>query len=118
MKRISAYFYRTSGGREPVKEWLKKLDKEDRKIVGGDIVTAEYGWPIGMPSCRKMTPHKELWEIRSDISRDRIARVLFTVVDGQMVLLHGFIKKTEKTPRKELDLARRRLREIRHENAR
>ncbi len=112
MKRITAVFYRTSAGGEPVRQWLKKMAKQDRQIVGEDIATAEYGWPIGMPICRKIASRKDLWEIRSDLSDNRISRVLFTVTKGQMVLLHGFIKKTEKTEDRELDLAMKRKKEL------
>jgi phage-related protein len=111
-KRIKAAFYRSGTGREPVREWLKKMSKEDRKAIGEDIATAEFGWPVGMPICRKMPSHKDLWEVRSDISSNRIARVLFTVVDDQMILLHGFIKKTEKTEQRELALAAKRRKEL------
>ncbi len=110
MKKISALFYQNANGKKPVREWLLSLDEEDRKIVGKDIKTVEYGWPIGMPVCRKL--ESKLYEVRSDISHKRIARVLFTVVDEYMVLLHGFVKKTQKTPGQDLDLARKRKKDI------
>ena len=110
MKKISALFYQNVNGKKPVREWLLSLDEEDRKIVGKDIKTVEYGWPIGMPVCRKL--ESKLYEVRSDISHKRIARVLFTVVDEYMVLLHGFVKKTQKTPGQDLDLARKRKKDI------
>ena len=110
MKKISALFYQNANGKKPVREWLLSLDEEDRKIVGKDIKTVEYGWPIGMPVCRKL--ESKLYEVRSDISHKRIARVLFTVVDEYMVLLHGFVKKTQKTPRQDLDLAQKRKKDI------
>ena len=102
---LSVKFFRTEGGNEPVREFLRKLSSEDRKIVGTDIKEVQFGWPIGMPLVRKL--EKDLWEARSHLE-GRIARVLFTVVEGQMVLLHAFIKKTEKIPRVELDTARTR----------
>jgi len=89
---------------------LKDLNNEDRKTVGEDIATAEYGWPVGMPSCRSLG--KGLFEIRSSISSGQISRVLFTVAKKQMVLLHAFIKKTKKTPKPDLELALKRLKEI------
>ena len=112
-KKIPAVFYCTAAGAEPVRDWLKSLKLEDRKIVGADIATVEYGWPIGMPVCRaiKGTGGKGLWEVRSTITNG-IARVLFCVHDGQMVLLHGFVKKTQKTPDAELALALKRKKEI------
>lgn len=110
LKKIPAVFYATANGNEPVRDWLKKLDAGDRRIVGLDIATAEFGWPVGMPLCRSLG--KGLYEIRSNISSGRIARVIFAVVDQQMVLLHGFVKKTQKTPKPDLDLAAKRLKEI------
>ncbi len=94
----------------PVREWLLGLSPDDRKAIGDDIRTAEFGWPIGMPLCRSIKGRKGLWEIRSTLSGGRIARVFFCAHDGGMVLLHGFIKKTRKTPDHELDLAENRMR--------
>lgn len=93
-----------------MREWLNDLNAEDRRIVGRDIATAEFGWPVGMPLCRSLG--KKLYEIRSNISDGRIARVIFSPVDEKMVLLHGFVKKTQKTPKSDLDLAAKRLKEI------
>ncbi|ALV29746.1 type II toxin-antitoxin system RelE/ParE family toxin [Pannonibacter phragmitetus] len=109
-KRLAARFFENSSGRVPVREWLLELKPEDRKIVGFDIRTAEFGWPVGMPLCRAMSSHKGLWEIRSNLTGGNIARVLFCIHGGSMVLLHGFIKKTQKTPKADLDLAARRMR--------
>lgn len=103
-KRISAIFYRTEAGNEPVREWLKELSREDRKRIGADILTVELGWPIGMPVCRPLGGG--LQEVRSSLGQNRIARVIFYVDrTGRMVLLHGFIKKTQKTPEDDLRLA-------------
>ena len=110
IKKLPAAFYCTAAGNEPVREWLKALDENDRRIVGQDIATAEYGWPVGMPVCRSLG--KGLYEIRSDLAKGRIARVIFCVTGQRMVLLHGFIKKTQKTPKKELDLALKRMKEV------
>jgi phage-related protein len=106
---LRVIFYRSEIGVEPVREWLKELRKEDRKAVGEDIKTAQFGWPIGMPLVRKIT--KGLWEVRSNIT-DGIARTFFTVEKNTMVLLHGFVKKSKETPPNELQTARRRLRNI------
>jgi phage-related protein len=108
-KRVPVAFYRTGLGREPVGEWLQELGQDDRRIVGNDLQTLEYGWPIGMPLCRALRSHKGLWEVRSNLSSGRIARVLFCMAGGQMVLLHAFIKKTQKTPDRELKIAVRRM---------
>jgi len=108
-KRVPVAFYRTGLGREPVREWLKELGPDDRRILGNDLQTLEYGWPIGMPLCRALHSHKGLWEVRSNLSSGRIARVLFCMAGGRMVLLHAFIKKTQKTPDHELNIAVRRM---------
>ena len=110
MKRLPAAFYALPSGREPVRDWLLALDRSDRKIVGEDIKDVEFAWPIGMPLCRSLG--KGLWEVRSDLTKGRTARVLFCVQDSQMVLLHAFIKKTQKTPDADLDLALKRRKEI------
>ncbi len=103
-KRIFAIFFRTEAGGEPVREWLKGLSREDRKLIGTDIMTVEFGWPIGMPVCRPLG--NGLYEVRTDLTGHRIARVLFYVDKlSRMVLLHGFIKKTQKTPDQDLQLA-------------
>ena len=106
---LRVIFYRSESGIEPVREWLKALRKEDRKAVGEDIKTAQFGWPLGMPLVRKI--EKDLWEVRSNIT-DGIARTFFTVEKDTLVLLHGFVKKVQKTPLNELQTARRRLRNI------
>jgi phage-related protein len=107
LKRLPARFYRSDSGREPVREWLKSLDLADRKVIGEDIKDVEFSWPIGMPLVRSLG--NTLWEVRSSLPRGRIARVLFCVVEEQMVLLHAFIKKTQKTPKPDLDLALKRM---------
>jgi phage-related protein len=103
MKRVPAVFFRTAAGNEPLREWLKSLEPRDRKTIREDIKTVEYGWPLGMPLCRGHGLH----EVRARLSGNRIARIVF-YIDGreQMVLLHGFIKKTAKTPEQDLKLAR------------
>jgi phage-related protein len=107
LKRIPARFYRTPAGREPVRDWLKELPDEDRRIVGEDIKDVEFSWPLGLPLVRALG--RDLWEVRSSLTQGRIARVIFCVADGQMVLLNGFVKKTQKTPPQEIDLALKRM---------
>jgi len=109
---LSVVFYASASGQEPVRVWLQALSRDDRRVVGFDIKTTQYGWPIGMPLIRKVEPG--LWEVRSHI-KDGIARVLFTVEDHLMVLLHGFVKKSQKTPAPELRIARQRLADLRKE---
>ena len=110
--RLRVIFYRTTGGNEPVREWLKALPTDDRKVVGHDLKTAQYGWPLGMPLIRKV--ETGLWEVRTRL-HDRIARVIFTVEGDTMILLHGLIKKSEKLPLQDLQLARQRLQSLRRE---
>jgi phage-related protein len=110
MKRLPAFFYQLPSGREPVRQWLKELDHADRKFIGEDIKDVEFSWPIGMPLCRSLG--RGLWEIRSDLPQGRIARVLFCAHAGRMILLHGFIKKTQKTLAGELELALKRMRDF------
>lgn len=99
-KIVDVYFYKTSLGNEPVKEWLLSLDKEDRKIIGMDIQEVEFGYPIGMPLVKKLNSKYKLWEVRSDLSSDKIARVIFTIYKDYMILLHRFIKKDQKNTAK------------------
>ena len=110
LKNLPARFFETGSGNQPVREWLYSLDEEDRRLIGYDIATAEFGWPVGMPLCRSL--RNGLWEIRSNIRNGRIARTIFTVVDKRIVLLHGFVKKTLKTPKSDMDLAPKRMKEI------
>lgn len=99
---LNVVFFRTEAGREPVREWLKELDKDDRKRIGEDIKLVQFRWPVGMPWVRKMKA--DLWEIRTRLD-NRIVRIFFTVRGGEMALLHGFIKKAQRTPANELNLA-------------
>jgi len=113
-KRVPASFYRTEAGNEPLRIWLKSLDGEDRWLIGEDIKAVEFGWPVGMPTCRPMGDG--LHEVRTSLSGNRIARVFFYVDRLQrMILLHGIIKKTMATPPNDLELARSNKRK--HEKA-
>ena len=104
-KRIPANFYRTDAGNEPVRLWLKSMAAEDRRLIGEDIKKVEFGWPLGMPTCRPMGDG--LHEVRTALSGNRIARVFFYVDRNQrMILLHGILKKTKATPTTDLELAR------------
>src|SRR5262245_16995976 len=94
-KVLQAVFYITETGKRPVREWLMELSPEDRKTIGGDIATLEFCWPVGMPKCSAMKGIKGLYEIRSNISSGRIARVFFILIGSRMVMLHGFVKKTQ-----------------------
>ena len=105
-------FYRTTAGNEPVREWLKGLPEGERKQVGSDIKAVQYGWPLGLPLVDSLG--NGLWEVRSRLP-SRIARTIFFVHNGVIVLLHGFIKKTRTTPAHELDLAKRRKLEVQNQ---
>lgn len=109
-KKIIGRFYAAASGHRPAREWLLDLPKADRAIIGKDIQKVEFGWPIGMPYCRPLGDG--LWEVRSDLSGGRIARVIFCIAGGEMVLLHGFEKKTQKTPQRDIELALKRKKEI------
>lgn len=109
-KKLEAHFYKSASGKEPVREWLLDLNKEDRKTIGVDIKTIEFGWPIGMPVCKPLG--RSLFEVRSTLTDKKIARLIFCIEGNLMILLHGFIKKTQKMPEKELDLAYKRLKEL------
>lgn len=99
---LQVSFFKSDLGNEPVREWLQSLTPEQKKRIGEDIKTVQFGWPIGMPVVRKMD--NGLWEVRTKFNGG-IARVLFTVVDDTMVLLHGFIKKSQKTPKDDISVA-------------
>lgn len=103
-------FYRSGSGKEPVREWLKDLDAADRQAVGQDLMRAQWRWPVGMPLCRAMG--QGLWEIRTELPSNRIARVLLCLDEGVLVALHPFIKKTQRTPDDQLALARKRRKEL------
>ena len=108
-KKLDVVFFRSGAGNEPVREWLLSLPKPERKLVGEDVLKVQYCWPIGKPLVGSLG--NGLWEVRSRLS-DRIARVIFVVEGQTMVLLHGFIKKTQKTPKHELDVAIKRKKQL------
>ncbi|MCX6053557.1 MAG: type II toxin-antitoxin system RelE/ParE family toxin [Chloroflexi bacterium] len=102
--KLKVQFFTLPSGRKPVRDWLtdpRQVLLEDKKTIGEDIKAVQYGWPMGMPIVGKMDA--DLWEVRSHISVG-IARVLFTVQKNRLVLLHGFIKKDQKTPKEDLGL--------------
>ena|SRR6516165_4467686 len=109
-RKVPVIFYRTPGGNEVVRNWLRGLDEGDGKVIGQDLMRVQYRWPVGMPLCRPMGDG--LWEVRSDLESNRIARVLFSFSQGKLLVLHGFIKKSQKTPAEDLALAHKRMREF------
>jgi phage-related protein len=106
---LEIVFFKSEAGNQPVKEFLMSRTKEDRKEIGADIYKVQEWFPVGLPLVRK--EDIDLWEVRSTLP-DGICRILFTVTKTKMVLLHGFIKKTQKTPPKELEIARNRQKEF------
>jgi phage-related protein len=104
------FFYHTEAGHEPVREWLQGLDPQDRKAIGTDLLRVQEQWPIGMPVCRSLG--RGLWEVRTNLGSNRTARVLFFVHEGRIGVVHGSIKKTQKTPAADLELARKRMKEM------
>ncbi|MBP5448323.1 MAG: type II toxin-antitoxin system RelE/ParE family toxin [Treponema sp.] len=110
---LEVVFYETEQKNQPCRDFLLALSKDDRREVGADIFAAQKGFPLGLPLCRKM--ETDLWEIRSTVS-DGICRVFFTVDGDTMILLHGFKKKSQKTPKKEIDIAENRLKDYKERN--
>jgi phage-related protein len=110
LRAIPTVFYRTEKGTEPVRDWLRGLTAEDRKTIGADLRTLQLGWPLGMPLCRSLGDG--LWEVRSSLSSKREARLLFFFEEGRIGIVHGFLKKTQKTPLGEIALAKKRMREM------
>lgn len=110
-RKIPVVFYRTPAGAEVVLDWLRNLDADDRRVVGQDLMRVQFRWPIGMPLCRPLGDG--LWELRCDLSSNRIARLFFCFTQERLVALHGFVKKARKTPEHELEIARKRRGEFR-----
>jgi phage-related protein len=110
LTEIPAFFYRNPGGADPVIDLLRSLPPADRREIGTDLTTLQFGWRIGMPLCRSLGGG--LWEIRSTLPSRRIARLLFFIADNRIGVVHGFIKKAQKTPTEDMELARRRMKEM------
>lgn len=106
--KLEVLFYKTDAGNEPVRKWLRGLPPEEKKAIGEDIKTVQWGWPLGMPLVEPFG--KNLFEVRTDLE-NRIARVFFTLNSNQMILLHGIIKKDQKIPKGALRLARQRMKD-------
>jgi len=110
LRKVPLVFFRNDAGSEPVREWLKGLDEAERHAIGADLLRAQWRWPIGMPLCRPMG--RGLWEIRTELPNNRIARVFICFSHERLVALHGFIKKTRATPEDDMALARKRQKEL------
>src|SRR6478736_5572540 len=109
IKTIPVRFYQEESGNEPVRKWLHELTINDRKIIGRDIRIIQMDWPVDGSLVKPLGDG--LWEIRSKLD-NRIARILFIFFDSEIILLHGFIKKTQKTPNQEIVIARKRAKNI------
>lgn len=110
MKKLPARFFKTENGKEPVRDWLQGFARPDKQMIGEDISRVEFGWPIGMPTCEAMGDG--IFQTRTDLSSNRIARVFFCVEEGHMYLLHSIIKKTPRTPPDDLEVARKRRKAV------
>ena len=105
MKRVPAIFYRAKAGNEPAREWLKAMTAGDRRRIGEELKSVEFGWPLGMPICKSLGGG--LHEMRTNLACNRTARIFFYIDRLQrLVVLHGIVKKTRKTPAEDLALAR------------
>ncbi|MGN7611846.1 type II toxin-antitoxin system RelE/ParE family toxin [Magnetococcales bacterium HHB-1] len=109
LKKKSVVFFCSDSGAEPVRDWLRSLPQSDKKAIGQALQLLEYRWPLGLPMVRKMAPG--LWELRVTLAQ-RIVRVFFSVAQDHLVLLHGFIKKSQKTPQTDLQVVRRRQKQL------
>jgi len=109
-QKIPLIFFRTEAGSEPVRAWLRGLPEVERQAIGRDLLRAQWRWPVGMPLCRPLG--SGLWEVRTELPTKRTARVLLCLYRERLVALHGFIKKTRRTPGEDLTLARERQKEL------
>lgn len=107
---IPLAFWRSAAGREPVREWLNELSRDDKRTIGRDIAKVQFGWPVGLPLCRPLSGG--LWEVRSTLPSKREARVFIGFHDGVLIALHAIVKKSQRTPAGELALAKQRLKEV------
>jgi phage-related protein len=114
LRPLPLQFWRSNSGREPTRDWFRSLPHSDRAVLGQDLKRVQYGWPIGMPLVKSLGGG--LWEVRSSLPSNKEARALIVVDEDGIVVLHGFIKKTQKTPLNELQLARKRMKVFDDEN--
>jgi len=107
----TVFFYQTPSGRSVIKEWLRSFDKPERAVLGEDLKTLQIGFPMGLPLCRSLGGG--LWEVRSSLAGNREARMIFfhDAKAKALVVVHGFLKKSQKTPKAEIDIALRRMKE-------
>lgn len=108
--KIPLVFYRSESGREPVRDWLRSIDRADRLEIGADLQRVQYRWPVGMPLCRPLGDG--LWEVRTSLPSRTISRVFVFFHEETIYALHGIVKKTQATPPAALALARKRKKEV------
>ena len=108
--KLGVTFYRTKSGNDVVVEWFRALHKEDRKHIGLDLLRVQENWPVGMPVCRALG--QGLWEVRSNLPSNRIGRIMFFMDNAEIHVVHAFIKKSQATPKQDLELARKRMKEL------
>ncbi len=106
---LQVVFYKTQTGIEPTRDWLRNLSKQEKRVLGKDIKIVQFSWPLGFPLVKKLEPG--LWEIRSRAGH-KIFRIIFTIYQNYIVLLHGFVKKSQKIPEQDLALARERKKQL------
>ena len=106
-KPLTTAFFQTEQGNQPCRDFILGLSRDDKREVGTKIFEVQKGFTLGLPLVRKM--ENDLWEIRVNLT-DGICRIFFTVAENMMILLHGFVKKSQKTPQNELATAQNRLR--------
>ncbi len=110
MNLLTVVFYKSTSRHIPVLEWLRDLQPQDRRAIGLDLLRVQENWPIGMPLCKSLG--QGLWEVRSSLQGGRIARLMFCLKDIDVYVLHGFFKTTQKTPQTDLELARKRMKDV------
>jgi phage-related protein len=110
LRPIPLVFWRSASGREPAREWLSTLPREDRRTIGRDIAKVQFGWPVGLPLCRPLSAG--LWEIRSSLPSKREARVFFGFHEEALIAVHAVVKKARKASPEDIALARIRLNEV------
>jgi len=101
---LQVQFFR-QGSAEPVRAWLQELSNPIRHKIGTNVQAVQWRWPVGPPLVDGFG--NGLYEVRTSVDDD-IYRVFFCNIQHTMVLLHGFMKKTQRTPKADLDLARKR----------
>ena len=104
-KRIPIRFYTLDSIRSPVEDWKKSLPKVDRNRINIEVRKVAMGFRLRKGNFRKLSGYSGLWEIRYNLTQKRTTRLLFCINNNTLLLLNGFLKTTQKTPSKDLELA-------------